>query len=66
MRFWLVKSLLRLSPLARFGGSPLQVAYLRLLGAKIGRGAVLFTTATPVCTDLLPSAPARSCARARC
>ncbi|HVH22164.1 MAG TPA: Pls/PosA family non-ribosomal peptide synthetase [Pseudonocardia sp.] len=53
VRFWLVKSLLRISPLARLGGSPLQVVYLRLLGAKIGRGAVLFTTATPVATDLM-------------
>jgi non-ribosomal peptide synthetase-like protein len=52
-RFWLVKTLVRTSPLALFAGSPLQVLYLRALGAHIGRGTVIFTRNLPVCTDLL-------------
>ncbi|WP_345703206.1 Pls/PosA family non-ribosomal peptide synthetase, partial [Pseudonocardia eucalypti] len=51
--FWLVKTLIRMSPLARMGGSPLQVLYLRALGAKIGRGVTILSTHVPVCTDML-------------
>jgi non-ribosomal peptide synthetase-like protein len=53
VRFWIVKTLIRLNPLARFFGSPLYVLYLRALGAKIGRGVVIFSRTVPVCTDLL-------------
>jgi non-ribosomal peptide synthetase-like protein len=53
VRFWAVKTLIRFSPLAMFRGSPLYVLYLRALGAKIGRGVVLFSRTVPVCTDLL-------------
>ena len=53
LRFWIVKTLIRSSPLARFAGSPLYVLYLRALGAKIGRGATIFSPTMPVCTDLL-------------
>ncbi|MGR4880426.1 Pls/PosA family non-ribosomal peptide synthetase [Streptomyces sp. LARHCF249] len=53
MRLWLVKSLLRTSPVRLFIGSPLYVAYLRALGAKIGRNVAIFSTHIPVCTDLL-------------
>ncbi|MFC5751881.1 Pls/PosA family non-ribosomal peptide synthetase [Actinomadura rugatobispora] len=52
VRFWTVKTLVRTSPLMLFAGSPLYVLYLRMLGARIGRGAVIFSR-TPVCTDLI-------------
>ena len=52
-RFWLVKTLVRTSPVVLFRGSPLYVLYLRALGAKIGRGTVIFSQHVPVCTDLL-------------
>ena len=53
LRFWTVKTVIRLCPLALFAGSPLYSLYLRLLGAKIGAGAVILTRTQPVCTDLL-------------
>ena len=52
-RFWLVKTLIRTNPLALIGvGSPLYVLYLRALGARVGKGVVIFSP-TVVCTDLL-------------
>ena len=36
-----------------FAGSPLYVLYLRLLGAKIGKGVVIFSRKMPACPDLL-------------
>jgi non-ribosomal peptide synthetase-like protein len=51
--FWLVKTLIRSSPLVLFAGSPIYVFYLRALGAKIGRGATILSRNVPVCTDLL-------------
>jgi non-ribosomal peptide synthetase-like protein len=54
VRFWLVKTLVRSNPLAFLvAGSPLYVLYLRALGAKVGRGAAIFSHQVPVCTDLL-------------
>ncbi|MFD1531720.1 Pls/PosA family non-ribosomal peptide synthetase [Pseudonocardia aurantiaca] len=54
VRFWFVKTLIQANPLVRlFIGSPLYVLYLRALGAKIGRGVVIFSKHMPVCTDLL-------------
>jgi len=53
LRFWLVKTLVRASPLAFFPGSPVYCLYLRALGARIGRGVVILSTTVPVCTDLL-------------
>jgi len=53
LRFWIVKTLVRSSPLVLFVGSPLYVLYLRALGAKIGRGVVIFSRHVPICTDLL-------------
>ena len=41
------------NPLVLFVGSPLYPLYLRALGAKIGRGVVIFSRNVPVCTDLL-------------
>lgn len=52
VRFWLVKTLLRSNPLVLFAGTPLYPFYLRALGARIGRGAAIFSRNPPVCTDL--------------
>ncbi|GAA1386622.1 hypothetical protein GCM10009613_20880 [Pseudonocardia kongjuensis] len=53
LRFWIVRTLVRSSPLALFTGSPLLVLYLRALGARIGPGVTLLTPNVPVCTDLI-------------
>ncbi|MFE3993683.1 Pls/PosA family non-ribosomal peptide synthetase [Streptomyces goshikiensis] len=53
LRFWVVKTLVRSAPPALLVGSPLYVLYLRALGARIGRGAAVFSRNVPVCTDLL-------------
>jgi non-ribosomal peptide synthetase-like protein len=53
LRFWLVKTLIRVDPLALFAGSPVYSLYLRALGAKIGRRVVIFSKTVPVCTDML-------------
>ena len=53
VRFWLVKTLVMANPLVLFAGSPLYLLYLRALGAKVGKGAVVFTRHMPVCTDML-------------
>ncbi|WP_433557145.1 Pls/PosA family non-ribosomal peptide synthetase [Pseudonocardia xinjiangensis] len=61
VRFWAIKTLVRTNPLLLFIGgrsrlsttSPLYNLYLRALGAKVGRGAVIFSRNVPVCTDLL-------------
>ncbi|MGW7434499.1 Pls/PosA family non-ribosomal peptide synthetase [Streptomyces sp. NPDC054849] len=53
VRWWLVKTLIRTSPVRLFTGSPLYVAYLRALGAKIGRNVAIFSTHIPVCADLI-------------
>lgn len=53
LRFWAVKTLTRANPLVLFVGSPIYVLYLRLLGAKIGKGVVILSRSVPVCTDLL-------------
>jgi non-ribosomal peptide synthetase-like protein len=53
-RFWVVKTLLLTSPVARLStGTPLYAMYLRALGARIGRAAVIFTEHVPICTDLI-------------
>jgi non-ribosomal peptide synthetase-like protein len=57
-RFWVVKTLVRSNPLAFLTvGSPLYSWYLRALGAKVGRGTVIFSRHVPVCTDLLTIGP---------
>src|ERR1051326_1612368 len=54
VRFWMVKTLIRSNPAIHlFVGSPLYPLYLRALGAKVGRGAVILSRRIPVCTDLL-------------
>ncbi|WP_328878214.1 Pls/PosA family non-ribosomal peptide synthetase [Streptomyces sp. NBC_00299] len=52
VRFWIVKTLVRADPMVLFSGSPLYLLYLRALGAKVGRGAVVLSRNVPVCTDL--------------
>jgi non-ribosomal peptide synthetase-like protein len=52
-RFWLVKTLMRTSPLLLLRGSPLTTFYLRAMGAKVGRNVTILTNRLPVCTDLL-------------
>ncbi|WP_245295611.1 Pls/PosA family non-ribosomal peptide synthetase [Rhizobium rhizosphaerae] len=52
-RFWVVKTLIRAAPVVLFRGSPLYTLYLRLLGAKLGRDAVIECRAVPVCTDMI-------------
>lgn len=52
-RFWLVKTLTRFNPLVLFVGSPIFTWYLRMLGAKIGKDAVILSPHIPVCSDLL-------------
>jgi non-ribosomal peptide synthetase-like protein len=52
-RFWMVKTLTRSAPVVMFAGTPLYNVYLRLLGARIGRGAVVNCRFVPVCTDLI-------------
>jgi len=57
-RFWIVKTLVRSNPLVLVAvGSPLYTWYLRALGAKIGRGTVIFSNHAPICTDLLTIGP---------
>ncbi|WP_307095095.1 Pls/PosA family non-ribosomal peptide synthetase [Arthrobacter sp. V1I9] len=53
VRFWFVKTAVMANPLVLFAGSPLYLLYLRALGAKVGKGAVVFTRHMPVCTDML-------------
>ncbi len=52
-RFWAVRTLMHVSPLVLFVGSPLYIGYLRALGAKIGRDVTILSKHVPVCTDLL-------------
>jgi len=52
-RFWLVKALMRTSPLSLMTGSPLTTFYLRAMGAKVGRNVMIMTNRLPICTDLL-------------
>jgi len=48
----MVKTLVQSAPVAAFRGTSIHNLYLRLLGAKIGRGAVINARFVPVCTDL--------------
>ncbi|PUB17104.1 Pls/PosA family non-ribosomal peptide synthetase [Yoonia sediminilitoris] len=51
-RFWFVSGMIRSAPPVLFAGTEIYNTYLRLLGAKIGKGAVLLPKVKPVCTDL--------------
>jgi len=52
-RFWVVKTMMRTAPVIAFTGTPIYNAYLRLMGAKIGRNVVMSCRHAPVCADLL-------------
>jgi non-ribosomal peptide synthetase-like protein len=52
-RFWVVTTMMRTAPVVLFKGSPLYSLYLQLLGARIGRNAVVECRHVPVCTDLI-------------
>ena len=52
-RFWVVKTMMRTSPVMAFTGTPIYNAYLRLMGATIGRNVVISCRYGPVCADLL-------------
>jgi non-ribosomal peptide synthetase-like protein len=52
-RFWMVKQLVQLNPMLLFKGLPLYNLYLRMLGARIGKNVVIYSTYVPVCTDLI-------------
>ncbi len=58
-RFWLVKTLVQQNPMALFLGSPLYALYLRALGAKVGRGAVILSRTCPCAPTCSASATAR-------
>ncbi len=51
-RFWAAKLLVHSAPANAFAGTPLYNAYLRLLGAKIGRNALIASRSVPVAADL--------------
>ena len=52
-RYWLGRLLVRSAPANAFVGAPLYNVYLRLLGARIGRNAVIATLSVPaVSADL--------------
>lgn len=57
LRFWLMRMLLRLNPARLFAGTPMLPLYLRLLGARIGRGVLIQTNLLPACPDLLTIGP---------
>ena len=51
-RFWAAKQLVQLAPANVFAGTPIFNVHLRLLGAKIGRRAVVDTSDVPIAADL--------------
>jgi non-ribosomal peptide synthetase-like protein len=54
VRFWIVKTLVQRNLVVLlFVGTPLYSWYLRALGARVGRGVVIFSTHLPACTDLV-------------
>lgn len=57
LRFWVVRQLLGLSPVRLAAGTPVFAWYLRLLGARVGRGAVIHSSGLPVFADLLTVGP---------
>jgi non-ribosomal peptide synthetase-like protein len=51
-RFWAARLIVRSAPATAFAGTPLFNAYLRLLGAKIGRNAIILSHVFPITADL--------------
>ena len=52
-RFWVVKTMMRTSPAAAFAGTPIYNAYLRLMGARIGRNVIISCRFPPICADMV-------------
>jgi len=52
-RFWVVMTMMRTSPVMAFTGTPIYNAYLRLMGARIGRNVVISSRHPPVCADMV-------------
>ena len=52
-RYWVVKSVLSMSPARLLTGSPAYNVYLRLLGMRIGKHTVILTSDVSVFTDLV-------------
>ncbi len=50
VRFWIAKTAVLANPANLLAGSPLYNTYLRLLGARVGAGAVVFAR-PPACPD---------------
>ena len=54
VRFWVVKTLAIANPVAHLiVGTPLYSLYLRAMGARVGRRALVLSHRLPVCTDLI-------------
>jgi non-ribosomal peptide synthetase-like protein len=52
LRFWIARRAIQLNPLNLLAGTPLYPVYLRLLGIKVGRDALILSM-PPVCSDLV-------------
>lgn len=57
LRLWAVRSLVRSNPLVLFAGTPVYNSYLRALGVRVGRGALVLTNHVPVASDLVEIGP---------
>ena len=53
LRFWAVRTIVRAGPPRLLPGTPIYTLYLRALGVRVGRGAVVFSRETPVAADLV-------------
>lgn len=53
LRFWIVRRLTVLTPARLTAGTPVFGWYLRLLGARVGRGATIYGNSIPTFPDLL-------------
>ena len=52
LRFWIARRAIQANPFNLFVGTPLFNAHLRLLGVRVGKGAVVYAR-SPICTDLV-------------
>jgi non-ribosomal peptide synthetase-like protein len=52
-RYWIVRAFLSMSPARLLVGSPAYNVYLRMLGMRIGKHALILTSNPPVFTDLV-------------
>ncbi len=52
VRFWMARQIIRWAPANAFVGTPIYNVFLRALGARIGRKAVIASTDIPVAADL--------------